>query len=94
MAVYRVGEAGVPPLGTLDPELLRFAEGAGYSLLSLDRRTMPTHVAHHLATGGHTWGVFLIRRQATWQRLIDDLLLIWSASEAEEWRDRIERLPW
>jgi hypothetical protein len=89
-----VGDAGCPPSGTPDPGLLRFAEANKLALITGDRRTMPDHVADHLATGAHTWGVFLIKRGATWHGLVDDLLLIWSASDAEDWCDRIERLPW
>jgi hypothetical protein len=89
-----VGQAGAPPLSTPDPELLVFAETHKYSLLSSDKKTMPEHVTAHLGAGRHTWGVFLIRPGTNWAALIDDLILIWSASTAEDWQDRLERLPW
>lgn len=89
-----VGDEGCPPFGTPDPELLSYAEAHKLALVTADRKTMPDHVQDHLATGGHVWGVFLIQRGATWADLIEDLLLIWSASNAEDWCDHLERLPW
>lgn len=89
-----VGQPNAPATGTPDPELLQSAEQKGYALLTGDRRTMPIHLIEHHAAGRHTWGVFLIRREAEWSRLIHDILLIWSASQAEDWRDRLEYLPW
>lgn len=71
-----------------------FAETHKYSLLSSDKRTMPDFVTAHLVGGRHTWGVFLIRPGANWLTLRDNLMLIWSASTAEDWQDRLERLPW
>lgn len=38
-------------------------------------------------------GILLIRRRYTWGQVIDDLQLIWDASTADEYRDRIEYLP-
>jgi hypothetical protein len=55
---------------------------------------MPDFVTAHLVGGRHTWGVFLIRPGANWLTLRDNLMLIWSASTAEDWQDRLERLPW
>lgn len=89
-----VGDPTAPPSGSTDPELLQFAEQEGYALLTADRSTMPAHVTEHHAAGRHTNGVFLIRRGANWTQLIDDLLAIWSASDADDWRDQLEYLPW
>ena len=62
-------------------------------LVSLDRASMPNHVADHYAAGGHAWGVLLVTRRCSHRQLLDDLLLIWSVSEAEQWRDTIHYLP-
>ncbi len=82
----------MPPTQTTDPDLLRFAEAGGLALLTNDVSTMPLHARDHLAAGGHTWGVFLIMT-ISWSELIDNLLTMWGASEAEEWRDQIVFLP-
>ena len=91
--VWRVGQAGTPPFGSLDPDILAFCEEQDRLLVSLDRVSMPDHVAAHHTTGGHTSGVLLVTRRCTLRQLLDDLLLIWTASEAEEWRDTIPYLP-
>lgn len=91
--VWRVGQAGMPPFGSLDPDILAFCEEQERMLVSLDRASMPDHVAAHHAAGGHAWGVLLVTRRCTFRQLLDDLLLIWTVSEAEEWRDTIHYLP-
>jgi len=93
MDVWRVGQASMPPFGTLDPDILVFCEQQQRVLVSLDRASMLDHVAAHHATGGHTWGVLLVTRRCTLRQLLDDLILIWTASEAEEWCDTIHYLP-
>lgn len=92
--ITTVGGPAAPPRGSTDPELLQFAEQNQYAVLTADRSTMPVHVTEHHAAGGHTWGVFLIKNGATWTQLIEDLLLIWSESVADDWQDRLEYLPW
>jgi hypothetical protein len=91
--VWRVGQTGMPVFGSPDPELLAFCEREQRLLVSLDRATMPDHVAAYLAAGGSTWGVLLVTRRCSFRQLIDDLVLIWSATEAGEWRDSIHYLP-
>ncbi|MBY0525793.1 MAG: DUF5615 family PIN-like protein [Gemmataceae bacterium] len=94
LAVHGVGESRMPPKGTPDPELLRFAQTLGWTLLTRDKRTMPKHVADHLAAGHHTWGVFILRHGFTFGELADHLIEVWSASEPADWQDRIEFIPW
>ena len=55
---------------------------------------MPRHVADHLAMGHHHWGIFQQTRDASIGELVDVLQLIWSASEAEEWIDKFEYIPY
>jgi hypothetical protein len=88
-----VGEVGGPPKGTLDPELLEMAETDKRFVVSDDRNTMPQHVLEHLANGRHTWGVALLRKGFSVTRYVQDLLLIQRASNADEWTDRIEYIP-
>jgi hypothetical protein len=89
---FRVGMSGMPAMGSTDTDLLRFAEAGGYAILTNDVSTMPAHAQHHLAAGYHTWGVFLITT-ISWRQLIESLLTLWGASEAEEWRDQVVFLP-
>jgi hypothetical protein len=91
--VLRVGDQGVPPLSTADPDLLRFCEVAQRILVTADRTTMPDHVNAHLAADGHIWGICLLRDGFSIYRIAQELLLIAEASTAEEWLDRIEWIP-
>ena len=88
-----VGQNPGPAKGTKDPELLMAAEAGKLTLITLDKRTVPIHVADHLAGGHHTWGVFILRRGFAIPRYVDLLMRIWSSTQAEEWQDRIEWLP-
>jgi hypothetical protein len=94
MAVECVGQGVAPAKGTSDSDLLKAAEANQWALITQDKTTMPGHVAAHLAAGRHTWGVFLLRRGFSMQRHVESLVLLWSASEAEEWRDVLDWVPW
>jgi hypothetical protein len=54
---------------------------------------MPVHLQDHLATGHHVPGILTLNPDMTLGATIDELLLIWGASEAEEYRDLLLYLP-
>ena len=91
--ILRVGEDGAPPLGTTDPDILDWGEKNKYILVSRNRRTMPLHLGNHIAKGKHVPGVFLIRKNIQFGKLIKDLLRIRHESEPEELEDQILYLP-
>jgi hypothetical protein len=91
--ILRVGEEEAPPFGTLDPEVLHYLASARRLLLTNNRASMPEHAARHLAQGHHHWGIFRIRPSASMTEIIDACLLLWEASDAEEWLDALEWLP-
>jgi hypothetical protein len=70
--------------GLDDPELLRIAAGLGRILVSQDRPTMPAHFANY-STGAQSSGVILLREAIPISTAIEELVLIWAASDAEEW---------
>ena len=78
--------------GVPDPEVLALAAQEGRILVTHDRRTMPRHFAdfilHH-----HSPGVFIIAQTVSVRVAIEELLLVWTASESEEWRNLIVELP-
>jgi hypothetical protein len=90
----RVGDPGCPSLGTLDPDLLIAVEAMGRILVTNDRKTMGQHLADHFAAGRHTAGVVLMRRGFPLARYVQDLLLIWVATEDAEWVDRVDYIPY
>jgi hypothetical protein len=91
--VLRVGQDGAPPLGTADPDLLRHLEITQLLLVTDNRTSMPEHLQEYWAQGGHLWGLVWIRPGTSLGRLAQELHLIWDASEAEEWLDRVEWVP-
>jgi predicted nuclease of predicted toxin-antitoxin system len=83
-------EAGLA--GMEDPDVLAVAAQEGRVLLTHDVRTMPWHFAAFISE--HTSaGVLLIRQSLPRRQVVEDLLLIWVAMEAEEWINRIMSLP-
>ena len=93
LIVWRIGEPGAPPRGTLDPEILLWCETNGFSLVTNNRSTMPVHLREHLEVGHHVPGIFILNSHASMSENADELILIWGASEAEEYADRISYLP-
>jgi hypothetical protein len=71
--------------GLEDPGVLRIAADSGRILVSQDRRTMPGHFARFSLTV-QSPGLILLREATPVSTAIDELVLIWSASEAEEWK--------
>jgi predicted nuclease of predicted toxin-antitoxin system len=75
-----------------DLEVLALAAQENRILVTHDRRTMPRHLAdfilHHSSPG-----VFIIAQTVSVRVAIEDLLLVWAASESAEWRNLIVELP-
>ena len=83
-------EAGLE--GIADPEVLGKAADEGRVLITHDHRTMPRHFGEFVSRR-QSPGVFIIPQQISIGAAIEELLLIWSASEAEEWVNRVLYLP-
>ena len=93
MQVMVVGEPGAPPLSAPDPDLLAWVEEHGYLLVTRNRASMPMHLRNHLAAGRHIPGLLVVpQRMAPWQ-VSEELLLLWGASQPDEYRDQIVYLP-
>lgn len=54
---------------------------------------MPVHLANHLLEGRHVPGVLQLPERLNFGRMLEDILLIWSAGTPEDYRDRIAYLP-
>jgi hypothetical protein len=91
--VVRVGDPPDLPLGSDDPSILLWAGRRQYILVSLDRSTLPTHLAAHLEVGLHSPGIFTIRPNATVSQLVEVLALAAHGSDLGDWRDRIHFVP-
>jgi Domain of unknown function (DUF5615) len=79
-------------IGEHDAEVLAIAALSGRILVSHDRKTMPGHFAQFIKRQASP-GVILVRQRLDIGAAIDDLVLIWSVTEAEEWRNRLGFLP-
>jgi hypothetical protein len=84
---YEAGLEGVP-----DPDVLAKAADEGRVLITHDHRTMPHHFGQFLSRRSSP-GVFIIPQQLGIGAAIEELLLVWSASEVEEWANRVLYLP-
>lgn len=80
-------------VGKTDPEVLALAAQERRVLVTQDVRTMPRHFAEFLQHQHHSPGVIMIPQSAPAGAVIDALILIWAATEPEEWADRIVKIP-
>ena len=78
--------------GVQDPEVLARAAREGRILVSHDAKTMPRHFGDYI-THSTSPGVFIVPQHLPVRVAAEELLLIWSATEASEWVNRICRLP-
>lgn len=76
-----------------DPEVLRRAMAEGRILISHDENSMPGHFRGFLEGGNHSPGVLIVPQGTPVGRVIESIVLIWIASDAAEWIDRIQWLP-
>ena len=82
----------VGAVGKSDSAVLQIAAGEGRILVSHDLKTMPQHFARFII---RHWspGVILLPQRLTLSIAIEELVLFWLASEAEEWTNQLCYLP-
>ena len=78
--------------GLDDNKVLELAADEGRVLVTHDRRSMPKHFAD-LISSKTSAGVVIISQKLPISQTVEDLVLIWAATEAEEWINRILVLP-
>ena len=93
MEIVAIGDPGVPPKATPDAVILEWIERNNYILVTNNRRTMPGHFRDHLRTGNHVPGILIFGKKHPIKAIMAELKLIWGASEAQEYLDKIEYLP-
>lgn len=79
--------------GMPDPVVLRVAAAQGRILVTHDRQTMPRHFGEFLSGGSWSPGVFVVSQSTPISEVIEELVMIWAASAADEWVDRIVDVP-
>ncbi len=60
LTIWKIGMPGVPPPGTLDPAILLWCEANNFVLVTNNRKSMPVHLADHLAAGRHILGILTV----------------------------------
>jgi len=93
VSVLQVGSPDAPPKGTSDTQLLELCAREKRILITADRATMPDCVREHLQAGQHTWGVLVVGSDVSLGRILDELSLVYEASEDSEWVDVLYYLP-
>jgi predicted nuclease of predicted toxin-antitoxin system len=78
--------------GIDDPLVLAYAAREGRILVSHDRNTMPGHFATFILTETSP-GLFIISQKTDVRVAIEELIMIWVASEAEEWINTVLTVP-
>jgi hypothetical protein len=78
--------------GRDDPFVLAYAAREGRLLVSHDRRTMPHHFANFISNNDSP-GVVIISQDVPIGVAIEELLLLWEDSDAEEWINKIFEIP-
>jgi hypothetical protein len=76
-----------------DAFLLDYAAEQGFIIVSHDVNTMTAAAYTRLAEGKHLAGLFMVPQTFPIGPIIDNLLLIWSASDGEEWANQVIFLP-
>jgi hypothetical protein len=79
--------------GLNDTAVLALAAQQQRVLVSHDVGTMPAHFRAFRDGGNVSGGVFLIPQNLDIGTAIEELVLIWLASEASEWANRLQWLP-
>jgi hypothetical protein len=88
-----LGDITAPSRGTLDPEILLWYEENNYILVTNNRKSMPVHLADHLASNHHIPGIFILSLKLSMGENIEQLMLIAEGSFEDEYQDRILFLP-
>jgi predicted nuclease of predicted toxin-antitoxin system len=76
-----------------DAEVLAYAATHQLLVISHDVNTMPAAAYARIETGSPVAGVLMVKQSEPVGRVIDDLILLWSTSEAEEWQNAVAFLP-
>jgi hypothetical protein len=76
-----------------DPQLLTLAAWGGRIIVTHDRTTMPIHAAVLMERGKNIAGLFVVLRRLPLHQVIEDLELMITCSENDEWVNVIRYLP-
>jgi hypothetical protein len=87
----RVREFGLS--GASDSAILEFAQRQGLLVVSHDVNTMTVAAYARFSSGGSFPGLFMVQQTPPIATVIDNLVLIWSCTELEDWTNQVVILP-
>jgi predicted nuclease of predicted toxin-antitoxin system len=90
--LVRVQDVGLSGVG--DPSILAWAAAEDRILLTHDRQTIPGFAYGRIRAGKPMPGVFVINDKVPVRDAIDAIRLADGASQPDDWRDRVEFLPY
>lgn len=79
--------------GLADRDVLAMAADQRRILVTHDFQTMPKYFAEFLTARGSSPGVFLVKQRTPVGQVIEELVLVWAASEPEDWTNRMLEVP-
>lgn len=79
--------------GLLDADVLDFAHANSLLVISHDVTTLKAEAEQRIADGRRVPGVFLVAQRKPTRPIAESIVLVWDASEAEEWANRVVYLP-
>jgi hypothetical protein len=89
--VLRVREVGLD--AAPDDAVLAYAAAESWVVVSHDVNTMTAAGYARIVGGQPMAGLLLAHQTAPMRPIIDELVMIWATSEADEWVTRVEFLP-
>jgi hypothetical protein len=78
--------------GVRDPDVLARAADDDRILVTHDQTTMPRHFGEFVQAQ-RSPGLLVVPQHLLPRHVVDDLILIWAATEPEEWLNRLAFLP-
>ncbi|HBL10469.1 MAG TPA: hypothetical protein DD379_03480 [Cyanobacteria bacterium UBA11162] len=93
LQVWVIGDPNAPPKGTSDSDILCWCEENRFILVTNNRKTMPVHLAKHLAAGCHVAGIFILNDDMTMGQIMEELMIVAEAALEDEYQDRISFMP-
>jgi hypothetical protein len=78
--------------GLNDADVLALAARDERILVSHDQVTMPRHFVEFVRSH-QSHGLIVVPQHLALREVVDDLILIWTATQKEEWTNRIAFLP-
>lgn len=79
--------------GLQDRQVLAIAANLGRVLVSHDVNTMPAHFRTFCSIGRTSPGVLIVPQKLAVSIAIEELLLVWLASDSSGWENRLAWLP-